>query len=344
MMLRLLAASSLLAIAGAAAWYAFSSARPYQVDAYFVSAARMVPGSDVTLEGVRVGSVASVRLAPDDQSGAGAIVTLQIDARHAPLRRGTQATIRPKGLLGTMFVDLSPGQGAPIPSGGTLPVQDTAAPVTLDQVEDIFDPQTRAELHTLIGQGGQALAGRGPDVNHVLRDLPQTSADTASTTAVLDQHDQQLDQLLVEFDQVADMISSEDRSLRGDLDNGADLLDTLAAHQQTLQDEIVQADTVLYELNGGLSGHEEDLNQTLRELPDVLDTLHGFEGTSTTTFATVSPCVGDIVNTLAEIHSATAYRDAGGYMLRVDPQVVGPVNGSFNPRVPCSGDRGGGGR
>src|ERR1700730_13361287 len=92
--------------------------RPYEVTAYVVTAAQVVPGNDVVIGGVPVGHVSAVGLAPDG-GRAGAQITMQVDQRYAPLHRGTRVTLRPKGLLGNMFVELTPS-GAPgtIASGG----------------------------------------------------------------------------------------------------------------------------------------------------------------------------------------------------------------------------------
>jgi virulence factor Mce-like protein len=331
-------------VAGTFGFVAWRAAQPYTVTAYVISAAQVVPGNDVVLGGVPVGSVRSVDLAPDDGGAAGARITFQVDARHAPLKRGTHVTLRPKSLLGNMFVELSTDSGgAPIPSGGSIPVQDTAAPVTLDQVTDIFDAQTRQQLQTLTQQGGAALAGRGPDVNHTLQRLPQISSDLSATAGALDARQQELDALTVEFDRVAGMVSGEDQSLRGDLHNGADLLDTLAAHQQRLQDELTSADSSLTKLNAGIGGHEQSLNALLKEQPALLTELQAFENGGATTFGTIDPCIGDLLATLGEIRSATDYQhpaastDGNGFMLRVDPQLVGASTGSFTPVAQCSG-------
>jgi phospholipid/cholesterol/gamma-HCH transport system substrate-binding protein len=328
--------------AGVLAVSAYAGSRPYQVTAYVVSAAQVVPGNDVVLGGVPVGRVTAVAVTADG-GPAGATITMQVDRRFQPLHRGTKVTLRPKGVLGNMFVELTPGAGAPIASGGTIPVQDTAAPVTLDQVTDIFDAQTRSALQTLTRQGGVALQGRGPDVNHVLQRLPQVSADLAATAGAVDARGQELDALTIEFDRVAAQVSGEDRSLRGDIRDGATLLDTLAAHQQRLQDELVAANSSLTSLNGALGGHESSLNQLLKEQPALLDELRQFEASTTTTFGTVDPCINDLFNTLAEIRSATDYShpagstDGNGFMLRVDPQLAGTTNGSFAPTARCSG-------
>jgi phospholipid/cholesterol/gamma-HCH transport system substrate-binding protein len=331
------------ATAGVLAVGAYAGSRPYQVTAYVVSAAQVVPGNDVVLGGVPVGRVTSVGLAPDG-APAGATITLQVDRRFVPLHRGTRVTLRPKGVLGNMYVELTPsGAGAAIPSGGTIPVQDTAAPVTLDQVTDVFDAQTRSALQTLNRQSGVALQGRGADVNHVLQRLPQVSADLAATAGAVDARDQELNALTIEFDRVAAQVSGEDRSLRGDIQDGATLLDTLATHQQRLQDELVAANSSLSSLNGALSGHEASLNQLLKEQPALLDELRQFQASATTTFGTVDPCINDLFNTLAEIRSATDYShpagstDGNGFMLRVDPQLAGTTTGSFAPTARCSG-------
>jgi phospholipid/cholesterol/gamma-HCH transport system substrate-binding protein len=338
-----LVSALLVAVAAVAGVVMLERARPYEVTAYVVSAAQVVAGNDVVMGGVPVGQVSAVALAADG-GPAGATLTLRIDQRYAPLRRGARVTLRPKGLLGNMYVDLAPSAGgAAIPSGGTIPLQDTAAPVTLDQVTDIFDAQTRQELQTLSRQGGVALQDRGPDVNHVLQRLPQVSGDLAATAGALDSRDQELSALAVEFDRVAGQIAGEDRSLRGDVQNGAALLDTLAAHQQRLQDELVAANSTLTALDLALNGHEAALNELLKEQPALLDELQQFETSATTTFATVDPCVNDLFNTLSEIRSATDYShpagsmDGAGFLLRVDPQLVGASTGSFSPTARCSG-------
>lgn len=338
---------ALLAMLGAAAagvlgLGACEWGRPYEVTAYVVSAAQVVPGNDVVLGGVPVGRVSAVGLAPDD-GPAGATITMQLDQRYAPLRRGTRVQLRPKGLLGNMLVELTLAGGAAIPSGGTIPVQDTAAPVTLDQVTDIFDARTREALQTLNQQGGVALQDRGPDVNRVLQRLPQVSSDLAATAGALDEQNQELDALTIEFDRVASQVGGEDESLRGDLQNGSQLLDTLAAHQQRMQDELVAANSSLGSLNSALGGHETALNQLLKEQPALLDELSRFESGATTTFATVDPCVNDLFNTLSEIRSSTDYShpagstDGSGFMLRVDPQLAGASTGTFTPAARCSG-------
>jgi len=313
---------------------------PYTVTAYFLSAEGLTPENDVVINGAKVGKVLSVGIAPDTgPSQGGAQVVLAIDASAAPLHRGTRATIRPKGLLGNPFVELTAGlpSGAAIPSGGSLPLQDTASPVDLDQVMDLFDPQTRSRIQTLTREGGAALANRGSDLNLILQAMPGILQDTSAVTGKIAQQDQQLSDLDVEFDRIAQMMAAEDQAFRRDIANGASLLDLTAAHETQLQAELVYADRALGSLAAGLKGHERDLNQMLRELPAVLDELEKLSNHSATSLAILDPCMADIVQTLAEMRSATAYRDANGNLLRVHPYVFAGTEPVNPAHLTCSG-------
>src|SRR2546423_3154334 len=315
---------------------------PYTVTAYFLSAEGLTPENDVVINGTRVGKVGSVGVAPDDGSSrSGAEVVLQITGPSAPLHRGTRATIRPKGLLGNPFVELSPGppSGETIASGGSLPLQDTASPVDIDQVMDLFDPQTRARIRTLTRECGASLANRGSDLNTFLAALPGIMQDTAAVTGKIAEQDQALSDLNVEFDRIAQMMASEDEAFRRDLTNGASLLDVTAAHQEQLKAELVYADRALGQLAAGLKGHEGDLNKMLRAMPSVLDELQALSDHSATSLAILDPCMSDIIQTLAEMRSAQSYRDAAGNALRVHPYAFAGAEPVNPARIACSGGR-----
>jgi phospholipid/cholesterol/gamma-HCH transport system substrate-binding protein len=318
----------------------FSGDHSYRVTAYFLSAEGLTAQNDVVVGGARVGKVVSVEVAPDaDGSQGGARVVIEVDGTAAPLHRGTHASIRPKGLLGNPFVEITPAPAANevIPSGGVLPMQDTSSPVDIDQVMDLFDANTRQRIQTLTREGGLSLKDRGADLNTFLAALPAISQDTQALTGSIAQRDQQLSALDVEFDRIARMMAAEDKALRSDFSSGASLLDTVAAHDEQLKAELVYAAASLAQLEGGLRGHERDLNQIFRQMPALLDALQSLSNDSAASLAILDPCVGDIIQALAEMRSATAYHDANGDMLRVHPY-IGPEN--VNPaRIPCAGAR-----
>jgi virulence factor Mce-like protein len=349
-MLKLAAALGvLLASAFGALNLGLNGSQSYSITGHFLSAEGLTAGNDIVIGGVPAGKVDSVAIAPDSDSAGGALVKMTIDGKYAPLRRGTRATIRQKGFLGNMYVELAPGSdaGKAIPAGGTLPIEDTAAPVSLDQVMDIFDPATRAKLKTLTLQGGKSLDGRGNDINHVLADLPATSAQLADAAQNIDQSQAQLDALTVEFDKISAEMAAEDVNLRGDLRNGASLLDTIAAREARLEAEITAANQGLGAANAGLAGHEQDLAKLLLEMPALQQHLRNLSSAADPALTDLNMCYPDIVNAIAGLASATSYRhpgagtDANGYELRVETFVAPVQNkdtGQLNPAVlSCAG-------
>ena len=354
---KLLAAAAVVVAAIWGVGFLSVNSHEYTVSGYFVNAERIVAQNDVTINGQIVGKVTDVQLTPDDQQqNGGAVITMQIDSRYAPLHQGTRAEIRPKGLLGSMYIDLHPaGAANPVlASGGVIPLHDTAAPVTLDEVQDVFDPNTRYWLKILTLEGGKTFANNsGQDLNALLAQLPSIASNTASVTGTLAQRDQQLDQLNVEFDQIAFQIAQEDQSLRADLSSGAGILNTMSAHDQQLQNELIYANSALGQLNQALNGHQQDLNQTLKEFPSLLALLQEFNVQSTQSLSVIYPCIGDVINTLAEMQSAAQYSHAQGStdpagfgaMMRVYPVLTGGAaggndNGSFTPSAAtCNGGK-----
>ena len=336
-MIKLLAGAVTAALIATGAFHVIAGDPAYTLTGYFISAEGVVPGNDVVVDGAIVGKVTSVSLAsPDSSSEGGARIVMRID-KGAPLHQGTKAIIRPGGLLGNMFVQLNPGPAgnSAIASGGTLPMQDTSAPVDLDQVMDLFDRQTREQIRTLTREGGAALQDRGADLNALLAALPGITQDTAAVTGKIAERDHELSALDVEFDRIAAMMAEEDRAFRRDLGNGAQILDTMAAHQAQLRDELTYAAATLAALEGGLKGHEHDLNQTLQQMPALLRTLTSLSNHSASALAIVGPCVDDIRQLSAEMASATSYRDASGRMLlRVHPYLG---SNAVSPAASCAG-------
>ncbi len=340
-----LAAVLALALAGGLLVLA-SGGSPYTVRVYLLSAQRLTPGNSVDIDGVPAGQVTAVQLAPDN-GPAGAVVTIAVNGRYAPLPQGTHATVRPAGVVGEEFLELSPVQGGtPIPSGGSIPLEDTQVSVTLDQVTNILDASTRAELKTLIQQGAVALQGQGPGINHVLATLPQISSSLAGTTGALDQQTQQLSDLDAEFSRVAAMIAGEHGSLAGDIGNGAAILGTLARHQATLQQELSAANSSFSQANSVLTGRQQPIRQLLQQMPQLLQLLRVLEARATTSAQVINPCMQNLLTMLSYLASADNYRqpagatDGAGYMLRVNPQLVGPESGTFSPQAACPGGGG----
>jgi phospholipid/cholesterol/gamma-HCH transport system substrate-binding protein len=149
----------------------FGGGGGYRVKARFLNAGQLVTGNLVETGGVAIGKVKGIRVTDDGQ----AEVTLEIDDAHAPLRRGTRATISQVSQSGiaNRYVDLTPGpqSGAPIPDGGLLGTDRTTTAVDVDQLFNTLDPRTRRALQGFFKGSARMFRGRATQANEGLQYL-----------------------------------------------------------------------------------------------------------------------------------------------------------------------------
>ena len=152
------AAIAALALAVLAASYLLLGKEDgYAVKVRFQAATNVVKGNLVQVGGRKVGTIEKIELADNGE----AELTLKIDDEHVrPLRSGTQATLRIASLSGSAnrYVDLRipPAGGQPLRDGAVIDATDTTSAVEVDQLFDLFDPETRKGLKGFIrGQANQ---------------------------------------------------------------------------------------------------------------------------------------------------------------------------------------------
>jgi phospholipid/cholesterol/gamma-HCH transport system substrate-binding protein len=129
--------------------------RGYELHATFQNAATLKPDSPVRIAGVNVGKVISI-----EPKGNATEATFTVDDAGQPIHDDAMATIRPRLFLeGNFFVDLHPGSpSAPeLPSGGDIPISNTATAVQLDQVLAALQKPVRSDLQQLLEGYGTAL-------------------------------------------------------------------------------------------------------------------------------------------------------------------------------------------
>ncbi|MEQ8664329.1 MAG: MlaD family protein [Rhodospirillales bacterium] len=111
-----------LLVAGVFVFFAYSTAQVstgggYDVTASFYKIGGLAPGSDVRVNGIKVGTVKARKL---DTETFDAIVTLTISP-EIRLPADTEATIGSEGILGGLYVRLIPGTAEEvIATGGTI--------------------------------------------------------------------------------------------------------------------------------------------------------------------------------------------------------------------------------
>jgi phospholipid/cholesterol/gamma-HCH transport system substrate-binding protein len=182
---RLLAIVALLAATGAGAvalMGAGGSGGTYKVRAIFDNAGFVIPGEDVKVSGVKVGNIDSLAVTPDHKA---AVVLKITEPGYQDFRQDAGCIVRPQGLIGERFVECnltqqrSPGESPPPPlkqirSGPgkgqyLLSVEHNSKTVDLDLIGDIMREPERQRLSLILNELGTGVAGRGGDLNDVIR-------------------------------------------------------------------------------------------------------------------------------------------------------------------------------
>jgi phospholipid/cholesterol/gamma-HCH transport system substrate-binding protein len=146
----------------------------YRISAQVPNAESLTPGNDVRVGGVRVGVVEDSEPVQHEDGSVTAKLELKLDREVEPLPEDSTVVVRPRSVLGLKYLQIHRGSSARgLPEGGTLSLS-AAQPqsVELDQVFDAFDEPTRAGIQANLTEFGNALAGRGSQLNAALGELP----------------------------------------------------------------------------------------------------------------------------------------------------------------------------
>ncbi|HEY5053542.1 MAG TPA: MlaD family protein [Solirubrobacterales bacterium] len=139
----------------------------YNLSAEVPNADALVKGNEVRIGGVRVGIVKSVVPVQLGNGKFAAKLSLSLDKDAEPLPVDSTMIIRPKSALGLKYLQIIPGNSSKgFAAGETIPTSAARPePVDIDQFFSMFDEKTRLAIRRTEAGFGNALAGRGPQIN-----------------------------------------------------------------------------------------------------------------------------------------------------------------------------------
>jgi virulence factor Mce-like protein len=150
----------------------------YSIKVDVANASELVKNADVRIGGARVGQVLTITPMPATKRYPHPYAQLGLSLQRSlePLPHDTQYQVRLASVLGGKYLELFPGtaRGPGVPDGGTLgistnPRLDHNRPfVDLDTAFATFGPKTQRGLRLVIGQLGDAVAGRGSQLNDTI--------------------------------------------------------------------------------------------------------------------------------------------------------------------------------
>lgn len=224
----------------------------YEVRAIFDDAGNLTAGEEVTIDGVNAGKVQSVQPTPYAQA---AVVMKIENPGFQDFREDATCTIRPQALIGEKFVDCLPTEprveGTPlppplqtIPSGKEgagqvlLPVTRTHSPVDPDLLGDITRLPERERLTILINELGAGFAGRGKDLNVVIRRANPALEGLERVLAILAGENKVLTDLAVEGDRATAPLAADRDRLRGFINSSTKVAQATANHRGQLAENL----------------------------------------------------------------------------------------------------------
>jgi phospholipid/cholesterol/gamma-HCH transport system substrate-binding protein len=263
----------------------------YQVRAIFDNAGFVIPGEDVKIAGVKVGKVASLDVTSDFKA---AVVLDITEPGYQDFRNDATCIVRPQNLIGERFVECKPTQPrsatakAPPslrkidqgPGEGQylLPVSNTMQTVDIDLIGNTMREPERERLSLILNELGTGLAGRGKDLNEVIRRASPALQETDKVLAILARQNTQLEQLAVNSDTVLAPLARDRRQVASAIRNTSEVAEATAEKRSALADDI------------------KTLPRFLDELEPTMVRLGSLSDTTTPVLADLHARAGDINN------------------------------------------------
>ena len=145
----------------------------YRISIEVPNANSLVEGNEVRVGGVRVGTVETIAPVQDKDGSVHAKLDLKLDKSVDPLPEDTTYIIRTRSALGLKYLQVTPGQSdRGLAEGSTLGLDHARPePVEIDQLFNTFQARVRNAIQQNQLEFGDALAGRGPDLNAAIGEL-----------------------------------------------------------------------------------------------------------------------------------------------------------------------------
>jgi phospholipid/cholesterol/gamma-HCH transport system substrate-binding protein len=334
----------------------------YTVDARFPDAAGLGSGATVTVAGVDVGTVSSVRL-------DGNAVLAQLSINHGvTLPAHTAAAIEVETVLGVLDVALKPISGWSHPLKNGALITDTSVPVEFQNLQDtggkLLEQSDISAFNQLLTAVGDVAKGKEAQVAQIVSGLDRftgvvdarssevsqliDAADTLSATVA--RHDQQLSAVVDSLSQVVQGLASRSSDLASLIQNTDQLATQTASLIGQNQPQLQQLLDHLHAVLGVVAAHQEDLAEAVAYVDSGLQGFAaiGMSGTFLNHWGNIyvdllgstgiSELLGDCNSVVTEVLDKTLGPDPLPCSERTGPPITSttPVSTSSSTAAPAA--------
>lgn len=232
--------------------------------AQFADAGGLLVGDYVTIAGVNVGKVESIELdGPEVQVGF---------TTNEALRLGdsTRASIKTNTILGRKSVEVLPEGTDPMPVGGTIPLDRTTSPYSLnDALGDLTTTVSELDTNQLnnsLNAMSDALADTPPELRTALLGVTRLSQS-------INARDESLKDLLSRAESVTGILADRSGQINSLIVDGNTLLGELDRRRNAISELITNVSTVSRQLTGLVQDNEQQMKPTLDKLNSTVAIL-----------------------------------------------------------------------
>lgn len=241
-----------------------SLATNVKYQAVFSEAGGIMPGNDVTVSGMKVGSVQDVSLVDGD-----ALVTFLVKGA-VPLGSDTTAHIRTGTLLGERVLTLESAGSGTMPPRTLIPITRTSSPYSLTEaVSDLTANTAGTDTASL----NQSLDTLSDTLDQLAPQLGPTFDGVTRLSKSLNARNDSLASLLKNAADVSVVLGKRSEKLNTLLLNGNDLLGVLNDRRLAISNLLANTSAVAQQITGLVNDNEAKLAPTLKRLNSVLAML-----------------------------------------------------------------------
>lgn len=214
----------------------FRNGPSHGYSATFIDASQLKAGDSVRVAGIRVGTVNSVALQPDDK----VLVTFDADDDIA-LTTGTQAAVRYLNLVGDRYLELVIGPGSMrfLAPGSRIPIDRTMPSLDLDLLLGGLKPVIRGlnphDVNALAAALLQVFQGQGQTLQSLLAKTSSFSNDVAN-------RNEALEKLIDNLNTVVNTLAQQGGQFSGAIERLQRLVSDLSQDRDPIGDSIAALD------------------------------------------------------------------------------------------------------
>ena len=302
---------------------ASSGGSSYTVRAIFDDVASAVPGEDVRIAGAKVGKIGSMDVTAQKKA---AVVLNITGAGFTPWHDDAHCTINAQSLIGEKYVSCTPGspsrpklqkikKGQPGAGQYLLPLNNTSAPVDIDLINDVMRLPYRQRFAIILSELGTGVAGRGQDLNALIRRANPALRETDKVLQQLANENVTLKNLASESDQALAPLARDRAHLAGFIRSANAVGEATAAQRANIERSIQKLPEFLRQLKPTM----QDLGQLSDEMTPTLNDLDAAAPGLANLVLQLGPFSRSAERSLSTLGKAT---DVGGPVLKRAQPVV----------------------